>query len=135
MRAGLWYLGLLSNSGGETCGGVGGICYILKRNLMPEVVCCGETLPAWFQNTCFSIPWDFRSYPFHLCLFNPFFPYHKIYTAFVFKDTNRREKIILESILYSVSFKNPGRGTCCDGLRVSFVSDESLNSAPETNIT
>ena len=27
------------------------------------------------------------------------------------------------------------RGTCCDEHRVSYASDESLNSTPETNIT
>ena len=45
MRSGLGpYLGLLSNSWGETWGGVGGVCYIRKRNLMPEEVYCGQTL-------------------------------------------------------------------------------------------
>ena len=44
MRGDLWpYLGLLSNSRGETWGGIGGVCYILKRNVTPEGACCGQT--------------------------------------------------------------------------------------------
>ena len=36
--------------------GVGGVCYILERNLMPEGVCCAQTLPALFSNRCSTHP-------------------------------------------------------------------------------
>ena len=34
----------------------GGICYILKRKVVPEGICCGQMLPALFQNLCVSFP-------------------------------------------------------------------------------
>ena len=50
---------------------LGGICYILNRNLPPEGDCCGQTLPALFQNKCRSPRRDLRSYPEPLCRFYP----------------------------------------------------------------
>ena len=44
----------------ETRRGVAGVCYILKRSLTPEGVCCGQTLPALFQSVFFP-PGDLRS--------------------------------------------------------------------------
>ena len=40
----------------EILGGVGGVYHILKRNLTHETVGCRQTLPALFQNMCFSHP-------------------------------------------------------------------------------
>lgn len=50
------------------------VCYVLTRTVMPEGLCCGQMLPALFQNAPLSP--HLTPYPFLLCLPKPIFSYH-----------------------------------------------------------
>ena len=80
---------------------------ILKRDLMPEGVCCGLTLPALFQNRCFSPLRDLSSQSFPLGLLNPIFSYHSPPCLFsvLYKYFLLRVKISSSNWSYSVSQK------------------------------